>query len=85
PATASTISIDMILDEKSKELFTEGQRYFDMLRLGKPITFNDDFNGLPISKRDKTIDVTFDRIVLPIPENEINANPGLAAQQNPGY
>lgn len=85
PATAASINIDMVLDEKSKELFTEGQRYFDMLRLGKPITFNDDFNGLPISKRDKTIDVTFDRIVLPIPENEINANPGLAAQQNPGY
>ena len=85
PATAGTISIDMILDEKSKELFTEGQRYFDMLRLGKPITFNDDFNDLPITTRSKTIDVTFDRIVLPIPKNEINANPGLGAQQNPGY
>ncbi len=85
PATASTISIDMILDEKSKELFTEGQRYFDMLRTGKPITFNDDFNDLPITRRDKTIDVTFDRIVLPIPKDEINANPPLGAQQNPGY
>lgn len=85
PATAGTISIDMILDEKSKELFTEGQRYFDMLRLGKPITFNDDFNDLPITARTKTIDVTFDKIVLPIPKNEINANPPLGAQQNPGY
>lgn len=85
PATAGTITIDMILDEKSKELFTEGQRYFDMLRLGKPITFNDDFNDLPITKRDKTIDVTFDRIVLPIPKDEINANPEIGNQQNPGY
>ena len=85
PATAGTISIDMILDEKSKELFTEGQRYFDMLRTGKPITFNDDFNDLPITRRDKTIDVTFDRIVLPIPKDEINAIPPLGAQQNPGY
>ncbi|MEO5790173.1 RagB/SusD family nutrient uptake outer membrane protein [Gelidibacter sp.] len=85
PATAGTISIDMILDEKSKELFTEGQRYFDMLRLGKPITFNDDFNDLPIIARPKTIDLTFNKIVLPIPKNEINANPGLGAQQNPGY
>lgn len=85
PATAGTISVDMILDEKSKELFTEGQRYFDMLRLAKPITFNDDFNDLPISKRDKTIDVNFDKIVLPIPKNEINANPELGKQQNPGY
>ncbi len=85
PATAGTISIDMILDEKSKELFTEGQRYFDMIRLGKPITFNDDFNDLPVTARAKTIDITFDKIILPIPKDEINANPGLGAQQNPGY
>lgn len=85
PATAGTINIDMILDEKSKELFTEGQRYFDFLRLGKPITFNDDFNGVPIPKRPKTIDVTFDHIVLPIPQDEINANPEIGKQQNPGY
>ncbi len=86
PATETTVNIDMILDEKSKELFTEGQRYFDMLRLGKSITFNDDFGGVPIPARPKTIDVTtFDKIVLPIPQAEINANPGLKAQQNPGY
>lgn len=86
PATAGTITVDMILDEKSKELFTEGQRYFDMLRLGKPITFNDDFNSLPVPYRDKTIDVTtFDKIILPIPKSEINANPDIGAQQNPGY
>lgn len=86
PATSTTITIDMILDEKSKELFTEGQRYFDMLRLGKSITFNDDFGGVPITARTKTIDVTtYNKIVLPIPQAEINANPGLGAQQNPGY
>lgn len=45
----------MILDKKSKDLFTEGQRYFDMLRLGKSITFNDDFSDLPITKRDKQL------------------------------
>lgn len=85
PATAGTISIDLILDEKSKELFTEGQRYFDMLRTGKPIEFNDDFNNVPITRRAKIIDVTFDRIILPIPKDEINANPPIGAQQNPGY
>ncbi len=85
PATASSISVDMILDEKSKELFTEGQRYFDLLRLGKTITFNDDLGGVPISTRPKSIDLSFNKIILPIPQNEINANPGLGEQQNPGY
>lgn len=85
PATAGTITIDMILDEKSKELFTEGQRYFDLLRLNKDITFNDDLGGVPISTREKTIDRSFYKTILPISQEEINANPGIAAQQNPGY
>jgi len=85
PATAATITMDMILDEKSKELYTEGHRFFDMIRLNRPITFNDEFGGLTISHRPKTIDRSFAKIILPIPQDEINANPGLEAQQNPGY
>lgn len=85
PATAGTISIDMILDEKSKELFTEGQRFFDMLRLDKEITFNDDLGGVPISARSKTIDRSFYKTILPISQEEINANPEISNQQNPGY
>lgn len=85
PATAATINIDMILDERSKELFTEGQRFFDMMRLNKSITYNDDFGMVPNSHRPKKIDRTFDKIVLPISQDEINANPDIKAQQNPGY
>jgi len=85
PATEATITLDMILDEKSKELYTEGHRYFDMLRLNLPITFNDEFGGLTIAHRPKTIDRSFAKAILPIPQDEINANPGLQAQQNPGY
>lgn len=85
PATDLTITMDMILDERSKELFTEGNRFFDMMRLNQSITYNDDFGGVPVSQRPKTIDRTFPKIVLPISQNEINANPGLAAEQNPGY
>lgn len=85
PATDLTITIDMILDERSKELFTEGERFFDMMRLNKSITYNDDFGGVPVSQRPKTIDRTFPKIILPISQDEINANPGIGAQQNPGY
>ncbi|WP_285058192.1 RagB/SusD family nutrient uptake outer membrane protein [Pedobacter ginsengisoli] len=83
--TAGNITIDMILDERSKELFGEGQRYFDLIRLNKSITFDDAFGGLTITNRPLTITRAFNKTILPISQDEINANPGLAAQQNPGY
>lgn len=87
PATDATITMDMIADERSKELFAEGHRYFDMLRWNRPIEFNDDFisPAVIIPHRDKIIDRTFYKTILPIPQSEIDANPPIAAQQNPGY
>jgi len=85
PATTATISLDMILDERSKELYGEGQRFFDMMRTNKTITFNDEVGGLTVPHRPKTIDRTFNKTILPISQGEINANPGIKAQQNPGY
>jgi tetratricopeptide (TPR) repeat protein len=87
PATDVTVTMDMILDEKSKELFAEGQRYFDMLRLNKTIVFNDEFitPAVVLTHREKTIDRTFYKIVLPISQTEIDANPAIKNQQNDGY
>lgn len=85
PATASTVSLDMILDERSKELYGEGHRFFDMMRCDKSITFNDEIAQLIPPTREKTIDRSFFRTVLPISQDEINANPPIAEQQNPGY
>jgi hypothetical protein len=85
PATAATVTVDMILDERSKELYGEGQRFFDMIRLNKSITFNDEIIGISVATRPKTIDRTFYKTLLPISQTEINANPGMQAQQNPQY
>lgn len=85
PATDATVTIDMILDERSKELFGEGHRFFDMMRLNKSITFNDEVLGISVATRPKTIDRTFYKTLLPISQAEINANPGILAQQNPQY
>lgn len=84
-ATASTVSEQMILDEKSKELYGEGQRYWDMIRTNQTITFNDEHVGVALQHREKSIDRTFYKTILPIPKTELDANPALQAQQNPGY
>lgn len=85
PATAATIDDQMILNERSKELYGEGHRFFDMIRMNQTIEFNDDFQGVPVTRREKTIDRTYNKIILPISQDEINANPALEDQQNNGY
>lgn len=53
----------------------------------KTITFDDDYfgNGTTSPYRELTIDRTFHKCRLPICQDEINANPELQNQQNPGY
>lgn len=87
PATEGTITLNMVTDERSKELYAEGQRFFDMMRLNKTITFNDEFisPAVTIAHRQKTIDRTFYKTRLPIATAEIDANPAIATQQNPEY
>lgn len=87
PYTASTVSVDAILLERRKELFCEGHLFHDMCRLNKTITFDDDYfgNGTTSPYRELTIDRTFNKCRLPISQDEINANPEIEAQQNPGY
>jgi hypothetical protein len=87
PATDLTVTVDMIIDEKSKEFFAEGLRYFDMLRLNRSIEYNDEFitPSVVITHRDKIIDRTFYKTILPISQTEIDANPAIAEQQNPDY
>lgn len=85
PATADNITLSMILDERSKELYGEGHRFFDRIRCNQTIEYNDDFQNVPVTRRSKTIDRTFYGIVLPIGQDELNANAAMAQQQNPGY
>lgn len=87
PATEDNITLEMIIAEKSKELFTEGNRYWDMMRLGWQIELNDELiqPAIAIPHRDKIIDRTFYKTILPIAQDEIDANPAIGEQQNPGY
>ena len=85
PATESTISLDMILDEKSKELYGEGHRFWDMIRCNKTMRFDDELGGIYTVHREETVDRTHPKTLLPIFQSEINANPEIEKQQNPGY
>ncbi len=84
PATSATISEDMILNEKAKELHLEGHRFFDLMRCNKTIVFDDEMDpAAGAYQRGHTIDRTSYLTILPIPLREIIINPDL--QQNPGY
>ncbi len=82
---AANVTEDLILAEKSKEFFGEGVRYFDMIRLNKTIMFDDAFQGISVPTRESSITRAFYKTILPISQDEINANPPIEAQQNPGY
>jgi len=84
-ATPASVTEQMILDEKSKELYGEGHRFWDIIRTNKTITFNDEHVGVNLSHREKSINRTFYKTILPIPQDEMNANPDIKVQQNPEY
>ncbi|MEJ7912993.1 MAG: RagB/SusD family nutrient uptake outer membrane protein, partial [Chitinophagaceae bacterium] len=76
--TTKPAFIDAILNERRKELAFEGHRRMDLLRKGKPLRTSG--VGATISK--PCVDP---KVILPIPQREIDINPGLKGQQNPGY
>jgi tetratricopeptide (TPR) repeat protein len=83
--TASTINEDAVYNEYRRELLTEGKLFFEQMRQNRKVTFEDDAWGFGTTSqyRDKTIDRTFFRAILPIGIDEINSNPDI--YQNPGY
>jgi len=74
-----------ILLERRRELCLEGHRYVDLKRMGVAggvgidrDKYDDDNQTMPL-----TLPASDYRFTLPIPLDEINANPNI--QQNPGY
>ena len=84
-ANATVAWADVLL-ERRVELCYEGHRYLDMKRLG--VKADKSFER---DKRDCEINNscffsnTDHRLTMPIPSGEIQANPVIATQQNPGY
>lgn len=79
-ATPANISVDLILDERARELLGEYDRWFDLKRTGKLIERVLRFN--PWAKKSNSIkDIHYLR---PIPQSEIDLS-YPAMSQNPGY
>lgn len=84
--TASTVvaTKENIIKERRKELVMEGHRLYDALRLGLTISriggdhFLNDLDLVSPNWNDY-------RSVMAIPQAEIDANPNISKQQNPGY
>lgn len=74
-----TVLIDAIMEERYKELAFEGFRFYDLKRNGLPVEraasdANPEWQTLPANNF---------RFTLPIPRDEMNANPQMV--QNEGY
>jgi hypothetical protein len=73
--------IAAILNERRKELAFEGHRRMDLLRRGQPLR-----TAGATAAISKPCDPTSSpKVILPIPQREIDINPSLKGQQNPGY
>ena len=73
----SGITLDLLLDERARELSWEGWRRNDLIRYG---LFEKDY---PLPNDNLTMNKDITRRIFPVPISEIKLNPNLA--QNPGY
>lgn len=80
-----TVTLAQVLEERRKELFGEGHRAFDLLRNGLTIKRIGDSHLSDLKAETKTLDWNNFRVILPVPKKEMDANPAMRDQQNPGW
>ena len=96
PVDAAEMSIDMILDERSRELITEEHRRHTLIRLSQENGGDERASSNIFKTRVRTYNEVSGRevrgmwddatpVLLPIPQAFINSNSGRVIAQNPGY
>jgi hypothetical protein len=79
PVLQNQVTLDFILDERSRELFSEEHRRYTLLRTNKWVERTKLYNKISapyVVERDK---------LFPIPQDMIDANLTAVFPQNPGY
>ncbi len=82
PISASDVTIDYILDERARELYTEEWRLFTLMRLGKLVERVRNYNDNP---GNPGLSIEDHQGLWPVPQDEIDLNTGAVLKQNPGY
>lgn len=88
--------ITALLNERRLEFAFENQRFFDLIRTGQAITVIKNHFAVEFESHYKAYrpaftlaqlqaDLTPEKLLLPIPQREIDANDQIKITQNPGY
>lgn len=85
-STFTVKDIDVILDERARELYGEQQRWVDLRRTKQLVRYNVEFNSYISNASDMANAKGEYKWLRPIPSNEISSNEGISTEnQNPGY
>ncbi|WP_303318332.1 RagB/SusD family nutrient uptake outer membrane protein [Flavivirga abyssicola] len=82
PVTGGEVDLDLILDERARELYMEEYRVSTLTRMGKLAEYLRKYNSAVLANGY----VLDDKLnLMPIPNSEIEANSDAVLEQNPGY
>jgi hypothetical protein len=82
PVSPGDVTIDYILDERIRELYTEEMRALTLIRTGKLVERVRKYNNNPVNPGEKIQD---HNKLWPIPQSQIDLNVSADFPQNPGY
>ena len=77
--------LDLVLDERARELYAEPQRYIDLRRTRQLVKYNIAFNNYVDNVATMSNNSGEIKWYRPIPTSELNSNTSTEMTQNPGY
>lgn len=82
PVSPDAVDIDLLLDERARELYGETCRFYVLRRTGKLIERVRKYNNNPLNPG---LNIQDHHVLWPIPQMQIDLNINAPFPQNPGY